>query len=244
MSSPAKVISVAKSFVDKDYKEGRNNDSLFGKWYGLNHQPWCAMFVSYCFNEAGLGKLVAASSPKGFASCTAGSNWFKKHDRLLPAKEAQPGDVIFMAFDGDLSDADHVGICYKVDHKKKLIYTYEGNTIDPSGRGSQVNGDGCYAKVRSYRNITGVGRPAYPAASPVKPVEAPKAKPATTTPKPAPKPATKPTAKTYTVKAGDSYWKIAEHHPVKGFTTNETIRLYQKLNNNKPLHPGDKITIK
>ena len=51
------------------YKEGPNNDTPYGKWYGLNNNPWCAMFVSYCFFKAGEIKKVAASSKKGFASC-------------------------------------------------------------------------------------------------------------------------------------------------------------------------------
>ena len=67
-----KVLGVAKKYVDQAYKEGENNDTIFGKWFGLNHQPWCAMFVSYCFNEAGLVNLVAAQGPKGFAACNAG----------------------------------------------------------------------------------------------------------------------------------------------------------------------------
>ena len=26
-----------------NYTEGSNNDTTFGKWFGLNNQPWCAM---------------------------------------------------------------------------------------------------------------------------------------------------------------------------------------------------------
>ena len=61
------VLSKAKAYADAKYQEGKNNDTIFGEWYGLNHQPWCAMFVSKCFDEAGLVKLVAASGKKGFA---------------------------------------------------------------------------------------------------------------------------------------------------------------------------------
>jgi murein DD-endopeptidase MepM/ murein hydrolase activator NlpD len=43
-------------------------------------------------------------------------------------------------------------------------------------------------------------------------------------------------AKTYVVKSGDSYWKI-------GRATGVDYRKLQKLNNNKPLQPGDQIRL-
>lgn len=245
MTTPAHVIATAKSFAAKGYKEAKADDTLFGKWYGMNHAAWCAMFVSYCFGQNDASKLVAASTPKGFASCTAGANWFRKHKALFHAAEAQPGDVVFMAFDGDLSDADHVGIVVKNDTKNKKLHTIEGNTTDPKKSGSQAQGDGVYEKVRPYSLIVGIGRPKWPAGSVQAPVETPKAAPA---PVHAPaKPATPkaaPGTKTYTVVAGDSYWAIAEKHPLSGMATSETTRVFQKLNGNKPLHPGDKILIK
>ena len=59
------VLDVAKKHVAEGYKEGANNNTIMGKWYGLNNQPWCAMFVSWCFNEVGLVHLTAAQSKKG-----------------------------------------------------------------------------------------------------------------------------------------------------------------------------------
>lgn len=63
---------------------------------------------------------------------------------------------------------------------------------------------------------------------------------------PAPVAPEKPQAapgKTYTVKAGDSYWAIASAHPVDGKLINECVKKLQDLNNNKPLHPGDIIKL-
>lgn len=79
------------------YREGRdpdgnwNNDTIFGRWYGLNYQPWCAMFQSYGANDVGaLGTLV----PK-YASCTAGLNWFRAREQtgVWPPK---PGDIFIL----------------------------------------------------------------------------------------------------------------------------------------------------
>ena len=54
-------------------------------------------------------------------------------------------------------------------------------------------------------------------------------------PKPAPKAAAKP-GKVYKVKAGDSYWAIAEKH-------NMDFKALQKLNGNKALNPGDIVKL-
>ena len=153
------VVAIAKAKVDAKYKEGVNNDTKYGKWYGLNNQPWCAMYVSWCFKEAGLSKLVAASSSKGFASCDAGLKWFAKKGQIVPVGKAQAGDIVFFQFDED-AQADHVGIVVKNNKKLKRLVCLEGNTA-ADGSGSQSNGDGAYKKKRPYAKVMGVARPAW-----------------------------------------------------------------------------------
>jgi hypothetical protein len=158
---PAAVLAVAKRYVDEKYKEGFNNDTIFGAWYGLNHEPWCAMFVSKVFSEAKCSKLVAASSSKGFASCQMGLNWFIKHRQVVPLAKAQAGDIVFYQFDNDPA-ADHVGIVVRNNKLRKTLVTYEGNTAR-DGAGSQSNGDGVYQKTRRYSDVMAVARPEWTA---------------------------------------------------------------------------------
>jgi len=148
------VIDAAKG--ELGYQETGNNDTKYGKWYGLNNQPWCAMFVSWCFAQADLSELVAASSKKGFASCDAGLKWFSKKGKIVPVGQAQAGDIVFFQFDTD-AQADHVGIVIKNDGKKYL-WCIEGNTSGDT-KGSQSNGDGVYTKKRAYSLVMGVARP-------------------------------------------------------------------------------------
>jgi LysM repeat protein len=54
---------------------------------------------------------------------------------------------------------------------------------------------------------------------------------------------TKVESKSYTVKSGDSYWAIASAHPVEGKSVDECVKKLQALNNNKALHPGDKLVL-
>lgn len=137
------------------YEEGANNDTKYGKWYGLNNQPWCAMFVSWVFYKAGALRLVTASTKKGFASCDAGLKWFAKRNQLVPVGEAQPGDIAFFQFDTD-AQPDHVGIVVK--NKRGHLYCIEGNT-SPNKKGSQSNGGGVYRKKRPYSLVMAVARP-------------------------------------------------------------------------------------
>lgn len=122
MSQRDKIVEIALS--QKGYKEGANNDTKYGAWYGLNYNPWCAMFVSWCANQAGIPESII---PK-FAGCTTGFRIMT--DMGITTKEhivPQKGDLIF--FDWDRSgDYDHVGIV--TDANSSSVYTVEGNHDD------------------------------------------------------------------------------------------------------------------
>lgn len=160
MSDPRinKVLAAAKKFVDEGYTEGNDNDTIFGKWYGkeFNHQPWCAMFVSYCFDQGGAIKLIQAQSKKGFAGCNLGLSWFASKGMLVPVGDAQPGDIVFFDFDDNPKTSEHVGIVYVNQKILRTLVTFEGNT---SVAGSQSNGGGCYKKKRPYTKVVAVARP-------------------------------------------------------------------------------------
>lgn len=198
MATAQDVIAEAEKWAKLRYKEApaNSNNSLFGAWYGMNHAPWCAMFVSYCMNKAGAGKLIAgAQSKKGYASCGAGIRFFKKKKAYYAARDARPGDHAYFDWDHDGSQ-DHVGLVVKVDRARNRILTIEGNT----GAKNLSNGGMVAKQWRSMSVIMGVGRPAYDAPGTVPaptapPVAVPAPTPAPEAPKPAPAPATPKPAK-------------------------------------------------
>lgn len=149
------LVEIAKQ--ELGYQETGNNDTKYGKWYGLNNNPWCAMFVSWVYDQAGLVKHIAASTKKGFASCDAGMKWFAKNNKLIPVGQAQPGDIAFFQFDAD-AQPDHVGIVIKNNTTLKRLVCIEGNTASDA-KGSQSNGDGVYRKSRPYSLVMAVARP-------------------------------------------------------------------------------------
>ena len=146
-----------KAVSQLNYEETGDNNTKYGQWYGLNNQPWCAIFVSWCYDQAGLTEKVAAQNKKGFASCDAGLKWFTKHNKLISIGDAQEGDIVFFQFDTD-AEPDHVGIVAKNMKRLQALRTIEGNT-SPSNKGSQSNGGGVYEKKRSYATVMAVVRP-------------------------------------------------------------------------------------
>lgn len=158
---------------------------------------WCAVFVAWCFVTA-YGKDAAlkllcqptkAANNAG-AGCRYAMNYFKNKGQFH--EEPQPGDMIFF-YSSDKSSIAHTGLVYKVDNSK--VYTVEGNTSGASG--VIANGGGVCTKsyALSYNRIVGYGRPDYGTQTVVaEPVEPPK---------------TETSYTTYTVKRGDSLWKIA-----------------------------------
>ncbi len=156
MTTAERVLEIARAEIG--YIERSGNRTKYGQWYGLDGQPWCAMFVSYCFAQAGLP--LPASTRKGFAYTPAGAAWFKRNGAWRPTMSAdvQPGDVVFFYWP-NMGRIAHVGIVEKVVEDGSLV-TIEGNTDVVGGR----SGGRVMRRVRSrvtvHRN-GGFGVPAF-----------------------------------------------------------------------------------
>lgn len=144
----ARLVKIATEEIG--YQEGPNNDTKYGKWYNLNYEPWCAMFVSWCANQAGISTDII---PK-YCGCTAGMEWFIEKE-LFQTRESEylpkAGDVVFFRNSGDKSGSSHTGIVYACDGIK--VYTIEGNASDMCKKNSYYLGS-------TY--IVGYGTPNYP----------------------------------------------------------------------------------
>lgn len=176
---------------------------------------WCATWLCWCFYKA-YGKAAAlkllcqptkAANNAG-AGCKHARNYFKTKGRLMDTP--QPGDQIFF-YSADKSSISHTGLVYDVD--STYVYTVEGNTSSASG---VVPNGGAVAKKKyklNYSRIAGYGRPDYGTQEAAKP-ETPKA------PETAPIPYA-----LYTVKKGDSLWKIAKKQMGSGNRYREIMSL-------------------
>ena len=116
------IIGVALTQVG--YREGSNNYTKYGVWYGLSNSPWCAMFVSWCAKEAGIPtsilKRTAMANPNNFGLS------YKDGKNYTPQK----GDLFFK------KGFSHVGLVYYTEGA--YFYTIEGNTSTTSYDGTSV----------------------------------------------------------------------------------------------------------
>jgi hypothetical protein len=160
------IIEIAKKEVGT--VEGpKDNETKYGKWTGMNFQPWCQSFVSWCAFTSGLDPKKYPKS----ASTVAASDWFKKNNRWADARndDPTPGDWIYFDFPEDgVNRISHVGICIK-NNGDGTIQVIEGNTSGTS-KGDQRNGGMCVEKTRAYvknnkkkllNGVVGWGRPVY-----------------------------------------------------------------------------------
>lgn len=168
-----RLILVAGS--QDGYREGHdssgwNNDNAFGVWYGMNLAAWCAMFVSWAANKAGIPESVIykhAYTPYGW-------KWFKDHGRAVITP--QRGDI-FYVYSASQGIVHHVGIVESVG--AGFVRTIEGNT-NTSG---SAQGEGVFRLKRNITSALKFVRPDYAAC--VKPAPAgtpPATKPPVTAP--------------------------------------------------------------
>jgi len=116
----ADLIDIA--IKELGYKASESN-TKYGRWYG-SQGPWCAMFVSWCAHQAGVGTSIV---PK-YAYVPNGIKWYQNKKRYSPAGSYTPkrNDIVF--FGG----GSHTGIVESV--TSGTLNTIEGNTTNSVAR--------------------------------------------------------------------------------------------------------------
>ena len=131
------IVAIAKSQVG--YQEGSSQNELsgevygdvnfteWGAWYGMQDM-WCAMFVSWCANLAG----ISTDTVPSHSYTPEGLNWFAERGLAYTRAEVQarkytpkPGDIIYFKSSRNAKPTNHVGIV--TDYSNGRVYTVEGN---------------------------------------------------------------------------------------------------------------------
>lgn len=119
-----KMVNVAKHELSLGYQEDNdNNITPYGQWYGMNAQPWCAMFVSWCAYHAG---ILDIKVPR-FAYCPSGVNWYANRNKFFRSNSnyrVRIGDTVFFWSTTD-NAVGHTGIV--ISATVDTITTIEGN---------------------------------------------------------------------------------------------------------------------
>lgn len=141
-----KLIRVAAKELGYTEAPKGSNRTKYGKWFGLDGQPWCMMFVQWCAKEAGCYDLL----PVHTASCGQLMR-AAKAEGLWVEKTYRPGDILIFDFPGG-AETDHTGICESVTGTG--VVSIEGNT----GTGNDANGGQVQRRKRPNSVIRGAVR--------------------------------------------------------------------------------------
>lgn len=132
------VLKIAAGELGTTERPANSNRTKYGAWYGLDGNPWCMMFVQWCFTQAG------RPLPHRTASCSDMLSWYRKYQPERVTDEPKPRDIIIYNF-------GHTGIVESV--AASTITAIEGNT-SPGEAGSQSNGGGVFRRKRSRALVT------------------------------------------------------------------------------------------
>lgn len=122
-----------------------------GGYVSGSSTPYCACGVSWVFHKAG---AKCAGLPS--ASCTYGIYaGALKAGKVVPVRQAKPGDVVLFNFDHVKSDAEHVGIVKEIGTNTLVAYEFNTSTAGSTTGGHQM------VKVRSKSNVFAIVRPSY-----------------------------------------------------------------------------------
>lgn len=139
----ADVLNIACGQLGVTESPAGSNRTKYGKWMGLDGQPWCMSFVQWCFHQAG------TPLPHKTGSCSALLNWYQKNRPECVVKDPQPGDIAIFTF-------GHTGIVERA--LPGSVMCIEGNT-SPGQSGSQDNGGGVYRRQRNLALVRAFIRP-------------------------------------------------------------------------------------
>ena len=150
MATAKEILAVARGELGYREDPPGSNLTKYGKWFGLNGNPWCMMFIQWVFFQAGAYELLPAHT----GSCGGFMRAAQAQGRWVTG-DYQPGDVVIYDFPGNNVKTDHCGIV--VTALTTGIRTIEGNT----GVGNDSNGGEVMERTRPLSVIIGAYRPHY-----------------------------------------------------------------------------------
>jgi hypothetical protein len=136
-----RALEAAISYLGYKENPAGSNNTKFGEWYdGANYQPWCATFVTYCFEvEAGgspsFDKTQARYAYVPYVVSDGRNNRFG----LSIPSSVMPGDLVTYNWDGGPDGTyDHIGI-FEAWTGGSSFTAIEGNTsVSNNSNGGEV----------------------------------------------------------------------------------------------------------
>ena len=152
MATVNDLLDIARKQIGVKESPPKSNNVRYNTWYygrEVNGKayPWCAVYVAWVFDQAGV-KL-----PIRTASCGALMRSAQSAGQWVTG-DYRPGDVVIYDFPGG-AKTDHCGIVESVDGT--YISAIEGNTSSTS----DADGGAVERRARKFSQIGGAVRPTY-----------------------------------------------------------------------------------
>ena len=148
-----KALAQARRFVGVAENPPGSNRTPFGRWFGADGEPWCAMFLSYCF-KVGAGVVLcggvagAGVTPNGCAYVPTLERWLRETHQWVA--EPAAGDIAIFNWDGGPSD--HAGLVERALGESRFA-SIEGNAGNQVARRVHALADAVgFGRVRPYVN--------------------------------------------------------------------------------------------
>jgi hypothetical protein len=130
------ALAKAKAFLGYTESPPGTNGNVFGEWYGMNFEPWCAMFVSYCFEHVGDSPSFVRGSRYSYCPYLLADARAGRYGLTLTGSPV-PGDLVL--YDWERNDEpDHIGF-FEEWTGGRTFHAIEGNTaVGNNSNGGQV----------------------------------------------------------------------------------------------------------
>lgn len=125
-----RALRVAKREVGTEEHPPGTNKTKYGAWYEVNGVKWCAIFVSWCFNQAGSVGVFKPAKRHAYVP-TVMNYAFNRIHGLDQIRHPEAGDLVLYQFDSN-DRADHIGIFEEWEAPESTFTTIEGNTSNES----------------------------------------------------------------------------------------------------------------
>lgn len=112
-----------KNYIVEADGETMKGYTRYGDWYGGAYGDWCAMYVSFCLDYAGLEGFPLDCNCNNWVHTLTARNMFRARGQYEP----KPADLIFFDTHQD-GTSNHVGLVVEVSGDE--VKTIEGNTSD------------------------------------------------------------------------------------------------------------------
>lgn len=140
-----KALAEARKYLGLHETPPGSNEQQFGAWYGLDGQPWCAIFVTYVLVKVGAkgwerGTFTASVAAISLAAAGAQRG-------LSFTTDPKPGDLVLYGTSEHVEFFEHW-----VDRSNGIFQALGGNTS--SGDGSYSSGGEVASKPRHVAGTT------------------------------------------------------------------------------------------